>query len=199
MPRPNTVRSRTQLLVEGNDQRNFFEAMISHLKLDDIQVQNFGGVDELQLFVSELARSGEFPDVRSLGIVRDAETSAQSAFRSVQGALARTGLAVPHRPRQCTASDPAVSVLILPDDDQAGMLESILCRTFAGSPLDACIDNFFDCIRDATGDALHRPEKARAHAYIATQRDSHVSVGGCCTERLLGSQSPCFQRCSAVS
>lgn len=70
MPRPNTVRNRIQLLVEGNDQRNFFEAFVDHLKLEDIQVQNFGGVDELRVFLADLAKSDEFLDiVESVGIV----------------------------------------------------------------------------------------------------------------------------------
>ena len=31
------ITSDVQLLVEGNDQRNFFEALVEHLKLPDVQ------------------------------------------------------------------------------------------------------------------------------------------------------------------
>ncbi len=41
------IKSEIQLLVEGNDQRNFFEAFIEHLSRANIQVQNFGGVNDL--------------------------------------------------------------------------------------------------------------------------------------------------------
>ena len=45
MPRAEEIKSEIQLLVEGNDQRNFFEAFIDHLSLENIQIQNFGGVE----------------------------------------------------------------------------------------------------------------------------------------------------------
>ena len=38
------IESEVQLLVEGNDQRNFFEALVEHLALDHIQIQDFGGI-----------------------------------------------------------------------------------------------------------------------------------------------------------
>ena len=178
LPRQNVIRNEIQLLVEGNDQRNFFTAMIDHLQLENIQVQNFGGVRELRNFLSDLAKSEEFPDiVRSLGIVRDAETSAPSAFQSVQDSLRNVGLPIPARPAESVGDSPTVSVLILPDDKTPGMLESLLCQTFEGTPVDDCIESFFECVQTATNVELRRPEKARAHAYLATQRDPHVSVG----------------------
>ena len=178
MAEPQQTMHSIQLLVEGNDQRNFFNAFIGHLSLPDIQVQDFGGVKELRNFLSLLVRLPDFHDtVSSIGIVRDAELSAPSAFQSVQGSLANAGLSVPDKPREPTNSPPSVNVLILPDDDSPGMLETLLCRTFENTQMDSCIDDFFDCIRDATNEDLYRPDKARAHAYIATQRDPHVSVG----------------------
>ena len=57
------------------------------------------------------------------------------------------------------------------------MLETLLCRTFENTPLDGCIDDFFACVRERAGTAPHRPEKSRAHAYIATRDDPHLSVG----------------------
>lgn len=122
---PQNIDSGVQLLVEGNDQRNFFEAFIDHLSLKNIQVRNYGGVNDLRRF----------------------------------------------------GSNPAVSVFILPDNQSEGMLETLLCRTLAANPLDRCIDDFFECVKSSTGESLRRPDKARAHAYIATQCDPHVSVG----------------------
>lgn len=51
MPQPNTIEKKKQLLVEGNDQRNFFEAFIKRLNRQDVQIQNFGGVNELRGFL----------------------------------------------------------------------------------------------------------------------------------------------------
>lgn len=88
MPKLTEIKSAIQLLVEGNDQRNFFEAFIDHLSLENIQIQNFGGVSELRDFLEGLVSSTGFRQiVQSLGIVRDAETFAGSAFQSVQSSL----------------------------------------------------------------------------------------------------------------
>ena len=179
MPDVQPIEKSIQLLVEGNDERNFFEAFLRHLDIShNVQVQSFDGVSQLALFVETLAATDEFKDrVESLGVVRDAETSAQSAFQSIQRSLLVAGLPVPDQPRQRAGSSPAVSALILPDDDSPGMLETLLCQTFASSSLDGCIDSFFECVHAELGHGPHRPHKARAHAYIATQRDPHVSVG----------------------
>ena len=56
------------------------------------------------------------------------------------------------------------------------MLETLLCKTFAGSGVDGCIDGFFRCAEES-GSAIHRPDKARARAFLATMPDPHLSVG----------------------
>ena len=40
---PAAIRGEVQLLVEGNDERNFFEAFAEHLALGNVQTQVFGG------------------------------------------------------------------------------------------------------------------------------------------------------------
>ena len=178
MPEPNTIESKIQLLVEGNDQRNFFEAFIDHLSLADIQIQNFGGVTDLRPFLSILVkRSGFRETVQSVGIVRDAETSAQAAFQSVQSSLSNARLPVPNRPEERAGSSPAVTVLILPGNNRTGMLETLLNETFANTPEEACINAFFSCVEDASGVPIQRPHKARAQAYLATKPEPHLSVG----------------------
>ena len=84
MPKPLQPMSAIQLLVEGKDQRNFFGALVEHLKIEDVQIQDFGGVDDLRRFLGVMVKqSGFHGTVRMLGIVRDAETSARGAFQSV--------------------------------------------------------------------------------------------------------------------
>ena len=178
MPVPDPIVSNTQLLVEGNDQRNFFEALKRHISLENIQIQNFGGVGELTSFLETLAASDEFKDrVQSLGIIRDAEESAGSAFQSIQSSLRNAGLSEPIRPRERAGESPTVSVLILPDDTRPGMLETLLCETFADTSMDECVDAFLDCARALPGADIRRPDKSRAHAYISTYPEPQSSVG----------------------
>lgn len=178
MPEPQGIRAGVQLLVEGNDTRNFFEALVRHMGLGHIQVQNFGGNDELRGFLPAfVATSGFGETVRSLGIVRDAEADARSAFQSVQSGLRNAGLPVPDAINQRAEGPPSVSALILPGDGRPGMLETLLCETFAGSAKDDCVTEFLDCASELPGASVTRPDKARAHAWLATQPEPHFSVG----------------------
>ena len=178
MAQPKEITFRVQLLVEGNDQRNFFEAFIEHLSLADIQIQNFGGVNELRAFLLALANAPGFREaVQSVGIVRDAETSAQAAFQSVQSSLENAGLPVPNQPERRAGSSPAVTVLILPGDNSPGMLETLLNETFANTPEEACINTFFDCVEALPTVSINNPDKARAYAYLTTKPNPHHSVG----------------------
>ena len=178
MPKPTEIKSAIQLLVEGNDQRNFFEAFIDHLSLENIQIQNFGGVCELRDFLEGLVSATGFRQiVHSLGIVRDAETSAGGAFQSVQSSLKNAELPVPDSPAKRTGISPAVTVLILPGDSRSGMLETLLCESFADTSVDHCINDFFTCVENLPTVSIKNPDKARAHAYLTTKPDPHFSVG----------------------
>ena len=178
MPRPAEIKSAVQLLVEGNDQRNFFEAFTSHLSIANVQIQNFGGVSELRDFLEGFVGATGFREtVQSLGIVRDAETSAGGAFQSVQSALSNAALPVPDSPTEHTDTNPAVAVLILPGDNRQGMLETLLCESFAATPVEDCIDDFFKCVESLPDVSIERSDKARAHAYLTTKPNPHFSVG----------------------
>ncbi|MDE0683429.1 MAG: hypothetical protein OXI63_10980 [Candidatus Poribacteria bacterium] len=174
---PEEIKSEIQLLVEGNDQRNFFEAFIDHLSLENIQIQNFGGVNELRNFLPAFVNMPNFQSVQSLGIVRDAETSAGSALQSIQSSLRNAELPVPDSPAKRTGISPAVTVLILPGDNRTGMLETLLCESFMDTPVNHCIDDFFVCVENLPDVSIKNPHKARAHAYLTTKPDPHFSVG----------------------
>ena len=188
MPKPVQPTSAIQLLVEGKDPCNFFGAFVDHLNIEELQIQDFGGVDELKGFLGVMVKQSGFHDtVRMLGIVRDAETSAQGAFQSVQSSLHNAGLPVPARPGEPAGAAPAVNVLVVPGNGAPGMLETLLCRTFADTAADRCIDDFFRCFEGSeAGARIRNPDKARAHAFLATRKMPHVSVGVAAQKRYWG-------------
>ncbi len=195
MAKPKGIQSRVQLLVEGNDQRNFFEAFIEHLSLTDIQIQNFGGVPDLRDFLPALVNAAGFRDiVQSVGIVRDAETSAQAAFQSVQSSLGNAGLPVPNRPEDRAGSSPAVTVLILPGDNSPGMLETLLCQSFVDTQEEACINAFFNCVEAISAVSITNPAKARAYAYLTTKPKPHHSVGVAAKQSYWDLNHPAFDQ-----
>ncbi len=103
--------------------------------------------------------------------------SARGAFQSVQSSLRNAVLPVPNSPEERTGTSPAVAVLILPGNNDPGMLETLLCKSFADTPENQCINAFFDCIEALPDVSIKRPDKARAHAYLTTKPEPHLSVG----------------------
>ena len=175
--KPEIIERKKQLLVEGNDQRNFFEELVGRLSLSAIQLQNYGGVNELREFLRVFAAMREFAKVGSIGIVRDAERKpAVSAFDSVRSSLKRANLPVPERAGGRNTGPPAVTVFILPDNESPGMLETLLHKSFANTPEDRCVDAYIGCLRQA-GISVVRPDKARVHAWLASRPNPHVSAG----------------------
>ena len=178
MAQPTRIEKPVQLLVEGKDQLNFFEAIIRRVNLvSELQVQDFGGVRELRGFLRALVDSPGFETVASLGIVRDAEEGAARAHQSVEDSLRHTGLPAPGDAGG-RGVGPMVRTLILPGKGaEAGMLETLLCRSVADMHVNDCIDEFFKCTDALPGVDIRRPDKARAQAYLATQPEPQVSVG----------------------
>ena len=187
--RPVSIDYPVQLLVEGKDPCHFFEKFVAHLSLAGVQVQNFRGVNELRGFLEGFVRVPDFGRVEKIGIVRDAERrvdregqvatqppSAMSAFDSVRSSLRHVGLPVPRRPAEGVGTEPTVNVFILPGDEDDGMLETLLCKTFADTAVDRCINEFLQCAKES-GSPIQRRDKARAHAYLTTKPHPHVSVG----------------------
>ena len=134
-------------------------------------------VSELSGFLRAFVNAPGFQTIQSLGIVRDAETSAERAFQSVQYSLGRAKLSAPDSPVERTDTNPAVAVLILPGDNRQGMLETLLCESFAATPVEDCINDFFKCVESLPDMSIERSDKARAHAYLTTKPNPHFSVG----------------------
>ena len=178
-PKPEPITKEALLLVEGKDPLRFFEILCKHLGLSQqLQIMNFGGVNQLRGFLVGLPGASGFADVKSIGIIRDAETNATGAFQSVTASLGRAGLATPAKPEQLSwDGQPAVGILILPGQGRPGMLETLLCETFADAPENCCIDAFFKCVEQCPDSDVRNPDKARVRAFLATKRDPYPSVG----------------------
>ncbi len=175
---PSAIEEPIQLLVEGKDDQNFFRALLQNMNCQGVQVQTYDGGDKLRGFLSAFVRMSGFSDVTAIGIVRDAEKNpASDALASVRGALENAGLPAPSMSKTVADGPPRVSVLILPDGTNQGMLESLLGETVKGTPIADCIDEFLQCAERACESEIKRPEKAFVHAFLATRPDPHVSVG----------------------
>lgn len=193
MPDPKDVTEPIQLLVEGRDAQEFFGALISAVSAVGVQVQNFGGIDELRGFLKALRNTPGFAShVRSLGIVRDAERDAHAAFASVCGALRLAGLGVPAAPGAVVIGPPHVCAFILQNNSSPGMLETMCLRSVSGDPAMQCINQFLECVQTQLNTALLNIDKARLQAFLASRQRPGLLLGQAARANHWPWESPAF-------
>ena len=171
MPRviPTQIQEEKLLLVEGRSAKEFFVACLRNIGRAGIQVEDFGGVDELRPFLKAITLTSGFASkVTSLGIVRDTEADAAGSFQSVSSALQSARLSVPAHPLSPEGTNPRVSILLLPDAVTPGMLETLCLRSVANDPVMQCVDQYVQCIRQV-GASPNNIHKAQVQAYLASR------------------------------
>ena len=176
MASPIELRSSTQLLVEGINPKRVFCVFCESWGISDIEIHDFGSNENLRAYLETFARTDGFRKVRILGIVRDAETSANSALESVQNTIRSVGLTYPSLRRDSTPGNPFVSVFVLPNGVDQGNLESLLWRSIEDTSEARCADEFLGCL-DLGDIRVTRRDKARIQAYLASKPKPHGSVG----------------------
>lgn len=177
MGMPDQITQPKLLLVEGKSAKYFFIALLQHMALEGIMVYDFGGVSELKGYLKAVCRISQFTRmVKSIGIVRDAEKDADAAFHSVCSALSGASLPVPKQPTTQTDQTPKVNVMILPDPQTPGMLETLCLRSVENDPVISCIDPYFECVAKQTG-APSNIDKAKAQAFLASRPKPGLLLG----------------------
>jgi len=195
MPSQNEIRKSRLLVVEGNHERDLFEAWLEALGREDIQVLPIGGKTLLMDNLRGLVKQAAFPQVMSLLIVRDADDNAEQAFRAACDGLTRAGLVAPRQPEafieEPNPADPIgrtvlkTGVFITPGSQRQGALEELLIQTAASDPL---APKASQLVVDAVAllgqpDAQrlpppsHRRGKAQVHAFLATFEEPDKDPG----------------------
>lgn len=168
------VERETLLLVEGIEDARFFNVILHRLKRDNVQIARVGGKNNFRPFLTSiLSKSDNFSRLRRLGIVRDADLSAESTLRSLRDALDAAHLPVPSQAWEVEAGDRLrVSLAILPDDSSQGNLEDLCLRSIEDSPESTCVEQYVGC-REGAGSQIveYKISKARVHTYLAVGKD----------------------------
>jgi hypothetical protein len=182
MPPPTQPAPYTKprvLIGEGRDEVAFFEAFLTHLGVQDVQVEEFGGKPNLSRYLREFGLRPGHENVVALGITRDSDGPVASAFQSIGGFLTNCSLPVPVGPGKVQAGTPRVGVFILPDNQREGMLEDLCMDAVQADGAVPCVADFFQCVARQT-QPQRQPSpmaKARVHAWLASQLVPDLRLG----------------------
>jgi hypothetical protein len=198
-----TIQCPGQLLVEGRTPEMFFREMINAYGwTDEIEVRTFGSVikDNLKVWMEFFAQKPAFKEkVKRLGIIRDAERStAASAFKSVQRALGDAGLPVPDQMCKPAGNPVSVSVFVLPNCQDPGMLEHLCLQAVTESEQNApvallpCVEEFFACLDKRQQRPANGP-KARFGGYALARDVIDPQLGRAAQQGAIPWQAKAFE------
>ena len=83
----------------------------------------------------------------------------------------------PDEPMVATRGRPRVSVFILPNCESAGMLETLYLSAVQDVPAMPCVEQYLQCLEVTAKLPPNNPEKARAHAFLASRPRPELRVG----------------------
>ena len=188
------VEKNRVLLVEGVEDQRFLSALLRLGR--DVQIVPTGGKDRLRVVLDlVVGQARKLDGLLALGVVRDADDSADRAFASVADALRSRSLRPPDRHGEYSeGSGPAVGVFIAPDGMSPGSMETLLVRSVEDEAEARCTEEYLDCVtaaREAPWNAAKR-DKAFAYSYLAVSLDPEErhSVGA--AQGIWKRESPAF-------
>lgn len=166
------------LVVEGPADEMLFQFLIRHLRLSGIQIHNIGGVTNLEQELLSLTQTPGFRDeVKSLGIVRDADDDSEGAFDAVCVALEQCGLSAPSEPLEAFGNYPSAIVLILPHGESSGALDDVCLASVADDPVMSCVEDYIDCMLDAVDAQPNNLSKSKLQAFLSSRREPGMLLG----------------------
>ncbi len=171
-----TIQKSKIVIVEGKDEESFFGNLLQHLSRSDIQIWPSEGKTKIRSTLKALTLASNYETVTGIAVIRDADDDPESAFQSVCDALINAGLAVPIKNTEFAGTRPRVGIMILPGQEQPGMLEDLCLASVADDSAIPCIDEYFDCLKAVLTPSTHAA-KARMHAFLASRSEPDKRLG----------------------
>jgi len=121
--KPKLIESPLMLVGEGKEEYHFFTALLKHLGISGVQVEQYIGKTGLNAYLRTLKVRPGFSTVTRLGITRDADDNPIGALHSVQAAVQQTGF----------PSELFVRVFVLPGEGRQRRARRPLSANDSGS------------------------------------------------------------------
>ncbi|MCJ7581599.1 MAG: hypothetical protein MUP98_13815, partial [Candidatus Aminicenantes bacterium] len=155
MPSPDdalsSINSKKVLAVEGNDDKNFFDALLKYIGITDIDIHKVGGKSQFHKKLPALLKTPGFfsadgtSSVTHLAIIRDKDED--DAFESIANIIKITGLTPPTNHSEFSTGKPKVGIFIMPGETIDGtMLEDLCLKTVENHKAMTCVNEYASCI-----------------------------------------------------
>lgn len=181
------IEKRKLLLVEGKDEENFFKIFLRKHNINEVQIIEIGGKDQLNHeSLTVLKNTPGFDELISLAIVQDADKNADTRFQSIRNYLRGSNLNAPDKVSTFTSQGQnlRIGIFIIPDGKNKGMLESLCLSTVIkdNETMTRCFNEFTDCLKQISdlNNGLPKPKnihKAYLRAFLSAMEEDTPSLG----------------------
>lgn len=182
--------SKHLILCEGSDDEKFLKAYLktdcfSQYDMSTVQVNQVFGKDNLRPTLRVFTKADGFSRLRSLLIIRDADTNVQGAADSIKSIFSSVGLPVPQVEHQWN-DDGVIKTgfLLMPSCDvhsENGTLEDLCWEILTekhGPLIRNEVEAFLDSLEDSGKRTYSHKSKALIHTYFsATEALIASSIG----------------------
>jgi hypothetical protein len=175
---PIKITEPNLLMVEGPGDELFFKALMKYHGLQNVQIINAEGTSNFETKLKVLSSSPQFrTTVLSLGVVRDADTDIDIAFKCVTDALESANLPVPESTLVPKGENPQVTVMILPEEGEPGMLEDLCLKSVEADPTMFCVKQYCRCLQQKCPSLPKNTSKAKVQVFLASRKEVEKGLG----------------------
>jgi hypothetical protein len=183
---PTPIKSKNLLVVEGQDEGNFFDALLQYMRITNFDIRYVGGKNQFPKKFPALLKTPGFsaPDgsalVTHLAIIRDKDED--EAFKSIANIVRKAGLNPPSKSSDFSTGNPKVGIFIMPGNKIEGtMLEDLCLKTVENHKAMTCVNEYASCISalDPTPKNIPKAKMQvfKAQVFLAAQPEIVDSVG----------------------
>lgn len=163
-----SIKKEKIIIVEGKDDKYFFDRLLKKLIIKDIQVLYFKGKEEFKNNFVSVPKISGFNNVKKIIVILDADESYQATEDSVKTNINKI-LKASDGPLVFSSSNPSVAYFIMPNNKDKGMLETLCIASQKKSSAMIQVDRF---ISEVDSDVMikEKPknkDKAKAQAYLS--------------------------------
>lgn len=166
------------VFCEGGDDLAVIKGVAGSIGIQDLQVEEFRGRNNLRNFLRLAKTRPEFTqcNVEAVGIIRDADDDGSAALQSVRDALAGNGFPAPAENGGFADGGIRTGVLIVGPNGGKGMVEDLCLNSVADRPEFPCVGEYFACISQKSG-RHDFTSKAKVRVWMASHTDDDLRVG----------------------
>jgi len=190
------------LIVEGKDDKNFFEAFLNFLTnkqlnnsiRDRFEIFELKGKQNLTDKLRAIKSTPGFGKLVAIGIILDSNSSPKSTFQSIQTALKKVQLPCPKKEIETEGEKPRVSVLLIPGIERQGELEDLCLESVSNDRALRCLNRYFFCLRKNKIPIAPKESKAKCLAFLASREDLANDIGTAAKKSIWPFENNAFSR-----